>query len=93
MNKRDEEELAKILVEPLRRKEVDAPKGTKCPKCGSDNVKVIRSAIDHWSGGDIRCHNCGNVISVQSYLVQDMIKVEPINEEEYEEYKRRENEL
>jgi len=72
-------EMGKRLVEAtLMPKECEAPKGTSCSKCGSEDVIVMRALFSHWSGGEIVCKNCGYKRSVIDYLGKSMITVEPI---------------
>jgi transcription elongation factor Elf1 len=73
------EEMGKRLVQAtLMPKECEAPKGTSCSKCGSEDVIVMRALFSHWSGGEIVCKKCGYKQPVIDYLSKSMIVVEPI---------------
>lgn len=82
----ESKKFAEILTKPLIPKEVDPPKNTKCRKCGSENVKIIRAPISHWASGRIKCKECGHSESVLTYLTQSMVTVEPLSPEETEQY-------
>ena len=72
--------LLKILLKPLRVREVKAPKDTECLKCHSKNVVVLRAPVDHWASGRIKCKDCGNIVSVWYYLGEKMVSIEPLEE-------------
>ena len=66
------------LVKIFLPKAEKPPEGTKCFKCGSLNMKVIRGMFTHWASGRLVCKDCGFEDSVTNHIMRNLVTATPI---------------
>jgi hypothetical protein len=74
--------MARAITTPLIPQPRKPPPGTKCGKCGSENVLLFRSLLGGAYSGWLKCQEpgCGHQEGVMHYLGRNMVVVEPLPE-------------